>query len=607
MKTLFFTVPQWYPMNPYLAPAILAGQMRAAGFEIRCVDLNIKFFNTILTRSFTARAAERAKRMLPGLYELYSSLEEPEKNFDSYDRSVKTKLLRLKTIKEFFERYGEDGTERIINCVEDAVGVLKDPEKFYDPELHFISKDVINDALKINSLPYAPTKILIDNYIANPVLTFSFADVKEQCFDASQNMFIEFYSLIMDSLSGDDSDLIAISITDLSQLIPALTLARMARERYGKPIALGGNYIYKIISEIKEYPEFFDLYCDYILVGDGETAFVELAEFMDGRRDINDVHSLVWFDNGKVITNRTAPLLKLNTLSYPDFDDVDFSEYFSPQTVFPVQLGKGCYWSKCAFCDFYTGQQKFDIKSVEHAADEVEHLVNRYGAEKFIFVDECVPPRFYDLFATEIQKRRLKIRFYSFARFDKGFTKDVLINLQKAGAMYFSWGYEAESPRLLELMNKGIDPDVRARIVRDCVDIGMWTQCTFLLGYPTETPEELQSTIDVIENRELINSCTPSNFALKKNAILKDQIEDVGITDFTSNGDFHVSCSYHSTGASMETVKKNRMDFERRFLKETADCLWSLGFTDTDHLLLYLSKYGRDWVRDYRLKYTKEV
>ena len=56
----------------------------------------------------------------------------------------------------------------------------------------------------------------------------------------------------------------------------------------------------------------------------------------------------------------------------------------------------------------------------------------------------------------------------------------------------------------------------------------------------------------------------------------------------------------------LKKVKHDRMTFERRFLAQTADCLWSLGFTDTDHLLLYLSRYGRDFVRDYRLQYKKE-
>ena len=604
MRPLFLTVPQWYPMNPYLAPAILVAECKAAGFDAAAIDLNIAFFNDILTRESVLKAEARARALLKIYEPTVQSCPEPEKRFASLPPELKTTLLRYKTISEYFAAHPTLARETA-EKVEDAVAVLKDPVRFYDPEAHFRAKDTVNDALAVLSLPYAPSRIMIDNFIADPVMSWSFEDVKSQCLDPFRNMFLPYFEKKLPELPLADFDLIGISVADLSQLIPALTLAHLLRERTDKRIALGGNYIYKIIGSVKR-PDFFDLYCDYITVGDGETATVELCEYIEGIRPVEAVHSLVRRDGERIVTNETAPLLKLDTLHTPDFSDFDFSQYFSPETVFPVQLGKGCYWSRCTFCDFYTGQQKFDIKSVEHAVNEVAELVERYGAKRFIFVDEAVPPAWYDRFATELRRRNIQISFYSFARFDKGFTRPVLENLFAAGAKFFSWGYEAASPRLLKLMNKGIEPDVRDRILRDCVEIGIWTQCTFLLGYPTETPAELQQTLDVIEDRALINSCTPSNFVLKKNAILKDETEDVGITDFTSNGDFHISYSYHAKTTTMELVKKNRMDFERRFLAATADCLWSLGFTDTDHLLLYLSRYGRDWVRDYRLQYKKK-
>ena len=605
MKTLFISVPQWYPMNPYLAGAVLVGQLRSAGFKASFYDLNIEFFNDILTRDVVSRSLADAKKQLPALGALANRLEEPEKNFHTYSKDVRTKLLRFQTIREFLEK-NNGMIERALNGVDDAVRVMRDRTRFYEPETLFKAKDTLVDALKIISLPYAPARILLDNYIADPVMSYSYSDVKALCYDRDRNMFIPYYEKKLDEIPLSDCGLIGISIADLSQLIPALTLGRMIKERTGKKVCLGGNYVFKIITEIKENPEFFELFCDFVTVGDGETAAVDLAEYMNGRRNIENVHSLVWLQNGTVMTNETAPLLDMDALSFPDFDDYDFSKYFSPEIVLPVQLGKGCYWGKCAFCDFYTGQQKFDIKGVQHAADEVEYLQKKYRVRHFVFVDEAVPSRFYDRFIDELNARDIHIHFYSFARLDRGFTRPLLKKLHDSGAEYFSWGFEAASPRLLKLMNKGIDPDVRMRILKDCVAIGMRTQCTFLLGYPTETPEELQATIDVIEDRMLINSCTPSNFSLKKNAILKNELDTVGITDYQSNGDFHVSCSYHSVNTTMEKVKHDRMTFERRFLAETADSLWSLGFTDTDHLLLYLSEYGRDFVRDYRLQYKKE-
>ena len=154
------------------------------------------------------------------------------------------------------------------------------------------------------------------------------------------------------------------------------------------------------------------------------------------------------------------------------------------------------------------------------AVDEVAYLSQKYHSPYFNFVDECIPPKFYHAFAKEVIKRGLKIYFYSFARLEKKFTRDVLKDLYQAGARFFMWGYEAESARVMKLMNKGIDVKHRKQILKDAADVGLWNLCTFLLGYPTETAEELQSTIDVIYDDSIVNTCTPSNFALKKNAIL---------------------------------------------------------------------------------------
>ena len=59
--------------------------------------------------------------------------------------------------------------------------------------------------------------------------------------------------------------------------------------------------------------------------------------------------------------------------------------------------------------------------------------------------------------------------------------------------------------------------------------------------------------------------------------------------------------------AGMKTgdIKRNRMEFQLDFLEKTKDSMWSLTFTDTDHLMLYLAKYGTDFVFNYRLKYVK--
>ncbi len=605
MKTLFILPPQWYPMNPYLSAAQLIGQFQKNGLEATARDLNIEFFNDILKRENVLSAAAEAK----SFYESFAPevLNEGycQEDFEKYSPELKTKLLRFIACNEFFSQ--KDITvEAVAEKIEDAVDAIKDYERFYDPEQLFEAKDTIKDALRIISLPFMPSRIQLDNFIANPVYTYNYDDIKLQCSSPDLNMFYDYFDKKIKPEDFSEYGIIGISIFDLSQIIPGLTLAKYLKERTDAHITLGGNYIYKIRDALKKTPEFFDIFCDSIQLGDGEIAAVTLAKVLIENRSLDEAYSLVYKDsNGIVRETQTAPLLDMELLAPPCFDGYDFRQYFSGETVLPIQLSKSCYWAKCTFCDFYTGQQCFDIKSVNHAVDEIEHLINKYGINKFIFVDEAVPPKYYNQLALEIIRRGLKINFYSFVRMEKAFTKEILQNLYNAGARIFSWGYEAESERIMTLLNKGIDCSERMRILSDAKSVGLWNHCTFLLGYPSETPEETEATKNIIRNRNIINSCTPSNFALKKNALLINETDDAGIKNIADNGEFHISCNYVVDGMATQNIKKNRMDFQIDFLHKTSDCLWSLDFTDTDNIMLYVAKYGAEWVLNYRLKYKK--
>lgn len=604
MKTLFVIPPQWYPMNPYLSAAQLIGQFKANGLEAEAKDLNIEFFNDILKKENVLKASEDARDFFETFKVEVEKNGYCQENFPSYPRDLQTKLLRFVAYTDFLKS-GLEATE-IADKVENAVSVMKEHDKFYDPEQLFEAKDTLKDALKIISLPFMPSRIMLDNFIANPVYTYNYDDIKLQVDSTDLNMFNEYFNNKVKSEEYSEYSIIGISIFDLSQVIPGLTLAKYLKERTNAHITLGGNYIYKIRDSLKKIPEFFDIFCDSVQLGDGEIAAVKLAEIIRDGGSFEEAYSLIYKNaDGEIRETKTAPLLDMDALAPPCFDGYNFDNYFSPDTVLPIQLSKSCYWAKCTFCDFYTGQQCFDIKSVNHAVDEIEYLVKKYGFKHFIFVDEAVPPKYYDKLATEIIRRELKIYFYSFARMEKAFTKDVLQNLYNAGARMFSWGYEAESERIMTLLNKGIDCSYRKTLLQHAMDVGLWNQCTFLLGYPGETPEETEATKKVIWNRELIHSCTPSNFALKKNAIMINETDDAGIKNISDNGDFHISCNYVVDGKATQNIKKDRMDFQVDFLKKTADSLWSLDFTDTDHILLYTSKYGADWVRKYRLKYKK--
>lgn len=598
---LLIQPPQWYPVSPYLAVPLLAGQLKKAGFNTKAYDLNAEFFNYLLTKDMAADCDIRARQTLEKLFCEYENadIREIEKT-GSYDE--KTRCLKYLTIKKFYDEHGEE-IPYIIENVEKAVSVTRDKEEFFVPEKLTEAKHIIRLALRLVSMPYAPNEIDFDNYFANPLLNLDWSNIKIQAQDRNVNMFYDYFDKYTDKVKSEGYSIVTIAMTDLSQLVSVFTLASMLKEKTDAKIILGGNYATQIYEDMMKFDEIFISYFDYLVIGDGELALPKLCSYIKGEAELASVPNIVYMDeNGCVVsTGFSCEKIDMDELAYPDFSDYDMSKYFTPDPTFPIQLSKGCYWGKCNFCDYAYGQQGYSPKHIGRIVKEIKHYVKTYHASKFIFVDEAIPPKFYNLLATAIVEAGLKINFYSFARLETGYTPEVLENLYRAGARLFLWGYECESPRIMEMMNKGIDVEKRLDILSDARKAGIWNNGLFIFGYPTETLDEIKQTMDVIRNnRDIIPSCTLSNFALKKHSLLKEKPGENGIVDYSSNGEFYTVFKDVVDGVSQQDRRTLRRDFQFSFLDENANSLWSVVFSDFDHLLLYLSKYGCDYVSSYR-------
>lgn len=602
MKMLLIYPPQWNPANPYLSVPLLAGQLKRAGYDVRARDINVEFFNYILTSEHIEKCFNAARDTEKALGEYIArTYPEPEKAFDSLPVSEKTKLLKFKLINEYFAKSFKEGS-LISKKIDDAVSVLRSKERFYDPEQLFDAKKTVQEALKIASLPFRPNELIWDNYFANSLMKMDWVNIDSQCKDPSVNMFIDWFYEKASEISEEELDFIGISVPDLSQMIPAFTLARILKEKTSAHIQIGGNYITQNKKDFLNHPEIFGEYVDSLATGDGEKSVIETAEFISGKRSIEDVHGIIAKrEDGSFIVGKEPERFRMSEICRPCFDGYDFSLYFSPETVLPVQLGKGCYWGKCSFCDYYYGQQCFDIKKPESACDELEYYKNTYGIKHFMFIDEAVPPAYYDLLSKELIKRDLGIYFYSFARLEKEFTPEVLSNMYKAGARILLWGYECHSERIMEMMNKGIDTKLRLDIMRQSHEAGIWNNALFIIGYPTETDEEIEDTLNVIKNnRDIINSCTPSNFSLKKNALIMKTIGKDGVLSYETNGEFYTVYKDKIVGTDQQQRREIRRQFHLDLIREYSNCLWPVVYSDFDSTLLYMAKYGLDYTMNYR-------
>ena len=85
-------------------------------------------------------------------------------------------------------------------------------------------------------------------------------------------------------------------------------------------------------------------------------------------------------------------------------------------------------------------------------------------------------------------------------------TDELLVALKKAGTYKINYGIETASVRLQQQINKGLNAVRIKEVVDKTANLGIITSGYFILGFPTETVEEMNRTIDFACNSNLDNA-----------------------------------------------------------------------------------------------------
>ena len=100
-----------------------------------------------------------------------------------------------------------------------------------------------------------------------------------------------------------------------------------------------------------------------------------------------------------------------------------------------------------------------------------------------------------DDIANEIKARGIDINFVASSRVDR-VDFDLLQNLKSSGLKTIYYGVESGSQRILDLMKKGITLKQAESAVKAAKNAGLDVLTSFILGYPGETEDDINKTID---------------------------------------------------------------------------------------------------------------
>lgn len=262
---------------------------------------------------------------------------------------------------------------------------------------------------------------------------------------------------------------------------------------------------------------------NFIIVGEGEQTFVDLATCLSNGADPHKVDGLAYWSKTenkvKYSTPRT-PIPDLDSLAFPSYHKVPLEKYVPHVTQYidlpnyPIVLQRGCPY-QCTYCDHGAVLgRKIRSLSVERALENVRYLVKNYGAKGIYFLDSVFTVRrdFIMKFLKALQKQDFKISFACNARADQ-LDLELLGEMKKAGCWMIQIGIESGNIKSLELIKKASyssafkadpnDPNGRPYLlnkyeqeIRNCQKLGIQVMASYILGLPGENAEDVETTIN---------------------------------------------------------------------------------------------------------------
>ena len=290
-----------------------------------------------------------------------------------------------------------------------------------------------------------------------------------------------------------DPDLLVLGVTQATfdQDSQAATLAKNSCTGV-TTVARGEIFLSEDESSLTRMPDL-----DIVIRGESELPVGDIAQGIP----LNEIRGLTYRDVDGIHRNPNRPFLEdLDQLPYPARHLLDNSLYISPETRRPltvIQANRGCP-STCIFCPAWTfSGRKIRTRSPENILGEIQLCVEKFGIDDFYFnADTFTYDREWTIeLCKAIIDSNLKIRWGCNSRVDT-IDAERLNWMKKAGCWVIGFGIETGDKESLELMNKDTTLEQAEKAVRLCKEAGIRVHTFFVIGFPWETREHVQRTVN---------------------------------------------------------------------------------------------------------------
>jgi anaerobic magnesium-protoporphyrin IX monomethyl ester cyclase len=591
MKIALVYPPTCDPTAPYLSVPMLTGFLRSNGVEVLPVDANVEAYDFLLRPQPLAVLRDRIEARIADL--------EQRPTLEHVDQLTYSALWRAR------------GDAQVVpDVIEDATAILRDPERFFDPDLYAGAVDTVDAALRVISAAHAPLALDFTAYRT----PFALTTPEEIARDAAPDRD-PFHAYVVEQLAprlrAANVDAVGLSVCFPGQLQPAYAFALKLKEALpGVHLTVGGPAITQLLIRLRGV----DLRralgpFDTAVVFEGEHTLLALCQALQaggGARALAAIPNLVHRDpllGAKYLPGHASE--DMRQMPPPDFDGLPLDRYFSPYLILPYDPTRGCYWGKCTFCHYglaEVGTASYRERSIDAAVEQLGALSRRFGTRYFYFSQDSVAPKTLVKLAAALETSGLNLRWATDLKPEKYLTAERAAGLRRGGAVACALGVESANPRVLGLIDKGAPIAVVAAVMDHLAGAGIAPEAMCFTGFPTETAAEAMDTLRFLDqHRDRVAAFIVGDFDLTHGALVAQDPQRFGLRET-----WQVEGDQLGTALFYEETTPSKRPGDRARLERALDRLsegWLLrrypwaGSLSTAHTVLYYDRFGPDVVQ----------
>lgn len=274
-------------------------------------------------------------------------------------------------------------------------------------------------------------------------------------------------------------------------------------------IVFGGIHATTLPEEVLDHA------CNYVVLGEGEYAFLELLLQIKARHiQPEKLAGIVFRENGKTVYSHSPWRRWVNLDELPTFpyDLLDTSKY----DLGFILTSRGCPYD-CIFCSQRAiSKRVVRYASTEKVIQELNLLINGFGVPNITFFDDYFTPnrkRVYEICAA-IRKAGFhkKCSFGVQTRGDS-VDRELLKEMKSAGFTSLMFGVETASDDVMRAINKQETVQDNIDGIKLAKEVGFDSEATFIFGLPLEKFDDRLAALKLAKDfgvdRARFNNPTP--------------------------------------------------------------------------------------------------